>query len=383
MGTVSIVDYDFFHYNHVIPNLECAKLYTYFHNIHEIAVLTPHLEPARYTQVYIRKEYNDGQYPQDLFAPNCSYGGRAFNPLKYSPLIPAAERTIPNMKLYGKYVDYFGSTKNDVLQFRHILNCAHIRLSTDEEKPKTITQLQRIMGSNKFTGIIFHDYDLARVDKAYDIIYEISNSRHFVTKRGINPYPIGNKFPIQINSSSELEKWFKILAMPNLFFLQYNGFMENETLFYLCQDNKKIARQSYYNITRGCSSENQFLIERLPKIFKQVLFLRRQHIKILLNYDEEFQMCQELKDLIELWNCWLSFSWQENFLPGRQTLAEFCKSNKKLHYISWAFLNVTVDIENIRNSFQFVRENNYELFKLFYEWDNVSYKDGEFRSDWE
>ena len=85
-------------YEHVIPNLECAKLCTYYHNRHDVAVLVPQMEPAKYTQFFIRKEYDDGIYPKELFLPNCSYGGRAFTPQHYSPLAQEIERTIPRTR---------------------------------------------------------------------------------------------------------------------------------------------------------------------------------------------------------------------------------------------------------------------------------------------
>lgn len=383
MAVIGIYDLDFMTYQHVIPNLECAKLYTYYHNMHEIAVLAPRLEPQKYTKFFIRKEYNDGIYPQQLFLPNCEYGGRAFNPDKYSPLEPVIEKTIPNMHLYDKYADRFCSVKSDKILIKRILNCAHIRLSTDEATPKPLSNLERIMQSGRYTGIIFHDYDLAKVKNAYDIIDELSRERHFVTKQGINPYPIGNKFPIQVKNSDELQKWLKIKTTPNLFFLQYNGLMNDETVVMLCEENKRMARQMYYNISYGCSSENEFINDRLPKIFKQVLFLRTQHIKILLEYDEELIVTPELKKLIELMNCWLSFTWQENFIPNTQTLYDFVRHDSKYHYQSWAFLSVTVTTEEARASFRYIYERNYELFKLFYEWDAVKLKGGQFDYGWE
>lgn len=383
MGVIGIYDFDFMNYNHVIPNLECAKLYTYYHNMHEIAVLTPILEPEKYTQFFVRKEYNDGFYPQKLFAPNCVYGGRAFTPDKYSPLAPPIEKTIPNMHLYDRYKFKFGTNTIEQRLINQILNCAHIRLSSDEENPKSINTLKRIMETDRYNGIIFHDYDLAKIKGAYDIIDEISQSRYFVTRpKEIKPYRIGNKFPIQVNSSEELEKWLKIEVIPTLFFLQYNGLMSNGTIMRLCNENKKMARQTYYNISAGCSSENDFIINRLPQIFKQVLFLRTQHIKILLNYDEEFIITPEIKTLIELMNCWLSFTWQENFIPNIQTLENFIKRNDKLHYQSWAYLHVTVTTDQARECFRYFYNNNYDLFKLFYEWDSVKLEKGEFINEW-
>ena len=45
MGTVAVYDYDFFTYENVIPNLECAKLVTYYRNNNDIALLAPTLTP--------------------------------------------------------------------------------------------------------------------------------------------------------------------------------------------------------------------------------------------------------------------------------------------------------------------------------------------------
>jgi len=378
MATIGIFDWDFLNYQHVIPNLECAKLYTYFHNHHEIAVLTPTLNPAPYTKFFVRKEYDDGQYPSTLFAPNCEYGGRAFTPLHYQPLAPDIEKTIPFFYPYQKYTDHFGSTKFDKAQIRHILNCAHIRLSTDEQKPKSLNQLLRITNTGRYTGIIFHDYDLARIEGAYDIIYNLSHTRFFKTKAGVNPYAIGNKFPIQVNNPTELEKWLKIIAMPNLFCLQYNGLMEDHILYALCTENTKMARQVYYNITASCSDENHFFFEMLPQIFLQVLFLRRMGIKILLKYDEQKIITPALQYLLDLINSWLRFTYYEESRHV-QSLYEFCTATKKkIAYQDWRFRNVSVSIDQMRDAFQYVRERNYDLFKLFYEIDTVSYKGGHF-----
>jgi len=384
VSTIGIYDYDFMNYEHVIPNLECAKLYTYFHNHHEIAVLTPTLNPHPYTKCYIRKDYDDGLYPKELFLDNCVYGGRAFNPDRYTPLEEAIEKTIPNMHLYDKYADHFGNGPGDPALYKRILNCAHIRLSTDEVNPKSMNQLNRIMSTGRYSGIIFHDYDLSRIHGAQDIIQELSLSRHYIGKPDqINPYPIGTKFPIQVNSSEELEKWTKITFIPTLLLIQYNGLMTDSDIYNLCLSNKRMAKQLYYNISATCSTENQFLKEHLPKIFIQTLFLRRQNIKILLKYDEDLIVTPEVKKFIELLNCWLSFRIHEGFLPTTQTLYTFCRDTKKLGYRDWAFRHVTVTTEEARDVFQFFRQTDYELFEKFYSWDIITYEGGKFINEWQ
>ena len=49
MATIGIYDADFFTYEAMIPNLECAKLVTYFRKKREIAALSTTLSPEKYT----------------------------------------------------------------------------------------------------------------------------------------------------------------------------------------------------------------------------------------------------------------------------------------------------------------------------------------------
>ena len=254
MALIGIHDADFFKYENVIPNLECAKLMTYFHNHNEIAMLTPHLKPEQYTTFYYRKDYDDGYFPQEIFSSNCVYGGRAFNPSEYSPLAPEIENTIPNMHVYDRYLSYFGHNNATIAVIKRILNCAHVRFETS-----TFAQLKRNF-IIKPTGIILHDFNLT-TKNCYDALKELQNSRYYASRPDeINPYPIGNKFPIQIYSSEELQKWTTLVTIPKALCLQYNGFMSDEDLVLLTQ-HERISSQLYYNITYNMKDENEL---RLP-----------------------------------------------------------------------------------------------------------------------
>ena len=379
MATISVYDYDYFNYEHVIPNLECAKLITYFRKHRDVAILTPILNPSKYTKCYIRKEYDDGIYLHDFFLPNCEYGGKAFNPELYVPLPPEIENTIPNMSIYEQYADRFGKTKTDMAQLKRLLNCAHIRLSTDSVNLNSIEQLKKNF-NNKTSGIILHDYDISKLD-IYDTLTELQNQRYFKFRDEIKPIPIGNKYPIKLYNKNDFYKWIKLVAIPNAFFMEYCGLMEDRLLYNVCYDNKRIAKQLYYNITHGCKTEEEF-IARLPQIYLQALFLKRQDIKMLLIYNEQFLKTKELQDLIDLFNYMIHFKWQDNFKPQTQTLAELCKGFKKLQFKTWAFYTIKLDIQDIRNSFNFIRAKNYELFKMFYNIDAVHFEGGKFVDDW-
>lgn len=380
MPVVGVLDYDFFNYEHVIPNIDCAKYLTYYRDHRIIAAMVPRLNPQPYTKFIVRKEYDDGYYPRELFLPNVEYGGKAFSVNQTKPLPPEIEATIPNMHIYDQYYKCFGSKKADEIIFKRILNCAHMRLAPDGEhllKPEDFNSYFY----KGITGIFLHDYDLAAI-KAYDLISEIQRRRKFIYKKEIHPYPVGNKYPIRIYSSDELQNWLKVETIPNGLLLEYNGLMSDEVLYNLCQQNKKMARQTYYNITDGCSDENDFFIHRLKKIFIQTLFLRKSGIKILLKYRDGFFKTPELENFIKLLNCWLSFQWFEDSMPRYQTLYHLCSKNAKLHYDDWAFRTINVSIQETRDLFQYFRERDYSIFKMFYEWDSVIYEGGKFLNEW-
>ena len=373
--TIGIHDYDFFHYEYVVPNLDCARLITYYRNKRQIAVLSPSLNPSMYTKFILRKEYNDGIFPQECFLPNVTYGGRAFSPEQYKPFLREIEDTIPDMHIYDKYIQYFSPTKKGQELVKRILNCAHIRLAPDSIHARSFEELKPYFVKG-ISGIFLHDYDISNIDGALDIILELQNQRPFKEQPGINYYPVGNKFPIRVYNNEDLKKWFQIVTIPNSFCLEYCGLLDDENLNYLCVENSKLARQLYYNISYGCYTEDQFLKERLPKIFMQTLFLRRNKVKILLKYEDGFFKIHELESIVKLLNCWLSLPYQEYFMPGTQSLFRFVRDAAKLHYVNWCFRRVDVSTDESRDAFQYVREHNYDLFKKFYECDAVIFKGG-------
>lgn len=200
-----------------------------------------------------------------MFEPNVEYGGRVFSIDQNKPLPPAVEATIPNMHIYDQYAPWFGSLKNDKILFARILNCAHIRLAPDGKNLMTVEETAPYFYKG-ITGIFAHDYDLAGL-KAYDLISETQRRRKFIDRNEIHPYPFGNKYPIQLYSSDELQNWLKVVTIPNGLLLEYNGLMSDEVLYNLCKQNERMARQVYYNITYGCTDENDFFVNRVRKIF--------------------------------------------------------------------------------------------------------------------
>ena len=112
MGTILVYDSDYFHYPHVIPNLECAKYAAWRKKKRDIVVCSPNLDPARFSSVFFRKEYDDGIYDNKISLPNVEYGGRAFSET-YKPFPLEMERIEPDFTIFDNYRSIYGKRKVD------------------------------------------------------------------------------------------------------------------------------------------------------------------------------------------------------------------------------------------------------------------------------
>ena len=78
--SIGIMDDDFVRYTLVPFNLEAMKLSAWYKNQREIVVLSKEFAPDNYSKFVYRKDYDDGEFPKDLFEyNNLSYGGLAFS----------------------------------------------------------------------------------------------------------------------------------------------------------------------------------------------------------------------------------------------------------------------------------------------------------------
>ena len=124
-------------------------------------------------------------------------------------------------------------------------------------------------------------------------------------------------------------------------------------------------------------------MNRAIKIFKQILFYRMTNTKILLKYTDGFFKTKELEFLISLWNCFGNQKWNDNMGAYAQSLYRYCASPGHKLYKDILFRNNYVNQYEMREAFQYVRVHNYELFKMFYEWNKVVFKGGEIRNAFE
>ena len=230
----------------------------------------------------------------------------------------------------------------------------------------------------KHPNVILHDYDLASIPNAFELIKDISSSR----PSGL-PYRIGNKFPINVYSFEELKKWLSILPAAFAFYLQFNGIFTDEQLIELCEKPVMGMRQMFYNFTYKCSDENDFIKRVLPIIYKQVIFLRSNKIKILLNIDTDFFKTPALFNLMKLISCFYGKNNLDYIRPHKQTLYGYCAWKRRPYLEVLPWIKFTVTLEQMRESFQFIRKENYEVFDMFYSIPNVISIGGKLVNEWE
>ena len=155
-----------------------------------------------------------------------------------------------------------------------------------------------------------------------------------------------------------------------------------DELVALCEKPILGLRQMVYNFTYGCSDEHDFMINQLGEFYKQLLFLRSHDTKILLNISNDFFKTPELLNLMKLFNCFYGRSRCEYIPPHRETLYKWCawKQRAYLEVMPWSHFSVT--LQEMRESFQYMRINNYEVFDMFYSMPNVILQGGKLVNEW-
>ena len=138
-----------------------------------------------------------------------------------------------------------------------------------------------------------------------------------------------------------------------------------------------------YNFTYKCANETEFMMRVLPEIYKQTLFLRSSNKKILLNIDTDFFKTKELLDLMKLIDCFYGRSKTQYVRPQKATLYGYCAWKRRAYLEVLPWIHFTVSREEMRASFQYVRQHNYEVFDMFYSIPNIIAQGGKLVNEWE
>ena len=369
--TYGLYDADLSYYPTPFFNLELMKLSSYYKRKREIVGLSPDFSPQRYGHFIIRQDFYNPD-PLILKATNIEYGGRAFDGANYKPLPLEIETMRPDISLYDGIK--LPKRKIEPSIISTMRRAEHVRLSLDG---KTIwnqweKQLRKESG---VYGIIFHDYNLNNIENA--AVFIKSNLNNWIKSQ--LGRRVGMKFPIQVNNQKDLYEWLKMMPMGSYYSLHHIGLLDESYAPELVEINKEFftLRQVSVNIS------NQFTYDELinggiQRIFRNIINLRTYGLCFPLIYDEALFIDDNWKivmKLIHRYNKHLVIIRSNDYfkrIEPYETFFSYCKAAIKQFQIKEPLLTKEV----IEPAFQFVRENNYDLFKDFYE-----YRGGEVRYD--
>lgn len=347
-------------------NLELMKLSSFYKQQREIVTLSPSFSPNMYQHFILRQDFQGENYPIIKYN-NVEYGGRAFNVFKYHPLPLEIEQMKPDTFLYNKIENRYQVSKEKKSAFNRMRNAEHIRLSLDGQHiwESFESQFKRL---SDHVGIVFHDYDLGAIENGYETVVDILKD-YKLYKDGQR---IGMKFPVQTNTEEQLLQWGSIKPMHKFYSIQYNGILTIPLIKDFAEVTKHTSNviQSYYNVTRASTYE-KFITQDIVDLYYNVCFLRTNRLYFSLIYDENFFQDKRWEKVIKLFNAFMR-------APSKMKDTTF---NRILGYDSmYNFARWISDYPipgknkdsftttELREVFQFVRQNNYELFKLFYEY---------------
>lgn len=247
-----------------------------------------------------------------------------------------------------------------------MMTAEHCRLSLDgstiwEDYPK---QFKFLVAAR---NLMLHDFDLGKVQGGFEEVKKIlsrARTDGWATK-------VGMKFPVQISTGQELLNWSSLNANSVFYSVKYNGVIDNDAFLEWISYNRErqVFTQMEYCITGGRYDPNEFVKNLLPQIFRQVIISRSYYVFFTLKYDEGFFPDPMWEKVIKLFNFYHnSFAsvGKAAFLNkiAGDTMFDFAKACDKVPrgYYGDQFIK-----EDVREIFSFVRENNYPLFKDFYE----------------
>jgi hypothetical protein len=365
------MDADMATYTLVPFNLEVMKLAAYYKKEGEIVILTPSFTPDRHQKYFYRKDYDDGDYPIDLLRhQNVEYGGLAFSNNVYVPLPPEIEKMRPDPSIYEKMENVImsadGAAAHKKKIFQNMMNSEHCRISLDGKTvwPEFHKQFKFLKTAR---NLMIHDYDLGAIEGGFEAVKSIldrARTDGWATK-------VGMKFPVRIKTGQDLLNWSSLNCNSTFFSLRYDGVIDDNTFIKWVGSvkEKAIYKQMEYYVTAPWYDPNDFVKNLLPKIFRQVIISRSYRVFFTLKYDDGFfpdPMWEKVLRLFNYYHNSLSGLPQSSYLRAlpTDTLFDFAaNSQKQPKYYYGDVLNK----DEIREIFAFVRENNYDLFKDFYE----------------
>lgn len=360
MASYGILDFDLTYWQQpIFFNLELMKIANYYRQKRHLVKMLHKPQFDRFTKIFIQKDYDDNAYPPGIFThPKAQVGGLALTGGIYQPLDIAIEKTPPDATLYENMERYYHSTKAARVRYNSLLKAGHFRLSLDGQEVWSDweSQLQN-MPTGRIFSLIVHDPNIEKIKGATEALKKIEAKIHPCGRR------FGFKFPINVYDEENFLKWgdfYKLRYMSKIRLHQ----IFNDMIF-----KEIVDKTGFFSCEYVLNKEN-LTNENLVQIFKQAVFLGEYKSELLLYIINEEEITDpNLQQLLKMLKQYFAYLYKKG-IEGE----EFFSLYLFARYISkW----LKIDLINL---FEYVRKNNYELFKLFYECSSIEIVNQKFES---
>lgn len=350
MASAGLLDWDLTRWQQpTVFNLELMKISTYLKKQRTITKMLERYDDTRYSKIIVRKDYEDDDYPQEIFNnPKTESGGLVFTNGLYVPMAPEIESCLPDKSIYTNMARYYTCDEVSKCNYKSMMSGAHIRLNNGDWEKQFVEQRA---GNIRLRTLLIHDQELEKVPHLPDAI------KFYL--RQVPTGVVGWKFPISIHNDSELAVYGAIPKVRGISDFKFYYIPSDESLYEAVESGRRIRGEYLIEVEDFLSNSN--------KIFLQIVFLGGRISRILLNLTEEKSISSEWENVIKLINEYSSFI---EFYRNPLTMYAYASRFSK-----WLKIDLI-------NTFNFVRENNYPLFKLFYECSAVNLHNGSFESRW-
>lgn len=315
-------------------------------------------DDSRYSKILVRKDYEDGNYPSNIFSnPKSDCGGMVFSNGIYQPMDLKIEALSPDTGIYENMSKYYQEDKITNEKFESQLKSPHVRLSLDgstiwKDWERQLDGLQR----GKTFSLVIHDKGLENIHGAVETISKTLQTLHPIGRR------LAFKYPINIFTDKQFADWGQFRKLKTMSNMILHKLFDDKLFLGAIESIENGGMECEYLLTKEmCTNEN------LTKIYKQVVFLREHRSRILLNTAEGNLVSPEIKSTLRLISEYSAYCYKSS---RDISLYTYAKSSS-----GW----LKIDLINL---FNYLRENNYPLFKLFYECLSVVFNGENFESRW-
>lgn len=369
---IALFDWDLIYWQQpTVFNLELMKIATSLRSKRQIMKMVDQIDIERYTETILRKDYEDNYYPSKAFNnPRVTPSGLVFMTGGYQPMDMDIELSVPSPDIYEQFSFYYQENRHTRYLFSSMLREPHARLSFDgltvhPEWKKQIDWEQ----TKPFHALYIHDKDLDQIEGSAAAIREVL--QNFISKG----QRVGFKFPVRVYGEKELRDWTRFKRIEGTAPIVLSRFITDKAILNVLDNDWR-----YQPFTYSLSSQ-WFDPAMLADIFKQGIYMVSKYCLFEIEIVDPEWYDPLVRDTIEVLNDYfkslLAARRERDWTPF--TFYDWVKrtraDNMKDPFGREKFSTLKHKGHDI---FRYWYEEDYDLFTLFYECEEVVVEDGLF-----